>query len=100
MTSSEMRRHGTDYEAANRFQTWNRSNGGINPNSKDWGAVDTSLNCMAGTCKFLWFVSGNFNPIFMVVPDHDCDTKHTHSKSSCYLFCDFYKSPYKVRRIK
>lgn len=40
-TSSEMRRQDTNYEPANRFQTY-RSNGGINPNSKDWGAVDAA----------------------------------------------------------
>lgn len=68
----------TDYEVANRFQTY-RSNDGINPNSKDWDVVDTSLNCIAGTCKFLSFVSGNFNPIFIAVSDGDCDAKRPHS---------------------
>lgn len=67
-----MRRHGTNYEPANRFPGTYRSNGGINPNSKDRGAVDAALNCTDGriveraSCAN-FYRPRNFNPLLIAI---------------------------------
>lgn len=42
---SEMQKHGTNYDPANRFQTY-RLDGEINPNVKDLSAVNAAFNCI------------------------------------------------------